>query len=227
MKAILIFFTTILTFGDCYDKEITITVEAGKEDCFYHPAKVGDIIDIEYQVIDGDQGDLDISFELTEPIGRIIFADFKKSENVHRHSVQVEGDYRFCFDNRFSSFNSKTIFFEIIVENENGQNSEFNQDILEGLTPEEFYELKVQDIMNYIGRIRQQITKARQIQDIIRSHEARDRNIAEANFYKVNAWSTFQICAMIAVGLLQVFMVKSIFDTSGSKITTFWKKINF
>lgn len=97
------------------------------------------------QVVDGGHGDLDTSFELTEPTGRIIVADFKKSDNIHRHRVTLEGDYRFCFDNTFSRFNSKTVFFELIIESENGSQEEddWNSDILEGLTPDEFYDVKV------------------------------------------------------------------------------------
>lgn len=63
--------------------------------------------------------------------------------------------------------------------------------MLEALTPEEYYEMKVQDIIDYIGRIRMQMTKARQIQDMLRSHEARDRNLAETNFINVSTWSLF------------------------------------
>lgn len=69
-----------------------------------------------------------------------------------------------------------------------------------------------------------QMTKARQIQDMLRSHEARDRNLAESNFSKVNTWSLFQICAMIAVGLLQVFLVRSIFDTN-TRMSKVWQKL--
>uniref|UniRef100_A0A182JAD0 GOLD domain-containing protein n=1 Tax=Anopheles atroparvus TaxID=41427 RepID=A0A182JAD0_ANOAO len=47
-------------------KEMTISVGPGKVDCFYEVAKAGQTIDIEYQVIDGGHGDLDISFELAE-----------------------------------------------------------------------------------------------------------------------------------------------------------------
>lgn len=209
-----------------YDKEMTVHVDAGKKECFFHNVKVGETIDIEYQVIDGGHGDLDISFSLIDPIGLIIVTDFKKPENIHRHDVQKEGDYRFCFDNTFSTFNRKTVFFELIVEKEGEQNLGDDQwnDVLEGLTPEEYYEMKVQDIMDYIGRIRMQMTKARQIQDMIRSHEARDRNLAESNFSKVNTWSMFQICAMIAVGLLQVFLVRSIFDIN-TRMSKVWQKL--
>lgn len=208
-----------------YDREMTINVDAGKQDCFFQPVKIGDTIDIEYQVIDGGLGDLDISFELAEPIGRIIFADYKKSENVHRHEARVEGDYRICFDNSFSTFNKKTVFFELAVENESDPQSNVWNEDFDGLTPEEFYDVKVKDIMEYISRIRANLNKARQVQDLIRSYEARDRNVAEENFLKVNAWSMFQICAMVAVGLLQVFMVRSIFETD-SKLVKVWKKLN-
>ena len=206
---------------------MTVHVDAGKKECFFHNVKLGETIDIEYQVIDGGHGDLDISFSLADPIGLIIVTDFKKPENIHRHDVQKEGDYRFCFDNTFSTFNRKTVFFELIVEKEGEQNLGDDQwnDVLEGLTPEEYYEMKVQDIMDYIGRIRMQMTKARQIQDMLRSHEARDRNLAESNFSKVNTWSLFQICAMVAVGLLQVFLVRSIFDTN-TRMSKFWKKMH-
>lgn len=59
--------------------------------------------------------------------------------------MPADGDYRFCFDNTFSSFNKKTVFFEIIIETEDGsQDSEdWGNDIFEGLSPEEYYDMKV------------------------------------------------------------------------------------
>jgi p24 family protein gamma-2 len=74
-----------------------------------------------------------------------LFADFKKSENIHRHNVRIDADYRFCFDNSFSNFNTKTVFFELIIEyeDEQQQDGQPNNDLFEGLTPEEFYEVKV------------------------------------------------------------------------------------
>lgn len=203
-------------------------VDAGKEVCFYQAAKAGDVIDVEYQVIDGGHGDLDINFELASPDGRVLSRDLKKSDNIVRHDVTRDGDHKICFDNQFSSFSRKTVFFEIIIEsqNEEADDQETNwKKQLGDLTPEEFYDIQVKDIQEYVGRIRNYLTKSRQMQDSLRSFEARDRNIAEENYFKVNAWSMFQICAMIAVGGLQVFMVRSIFDT-GSKMYSVWKKLN-
>ncbi|XP_052868475.1 transmembrane emp24 domain-containing protein 5 [Anopheles cruzii] len=195
-------------------KEITINVEPGRIDCFYEQAKAGQTIDIEYQVIDGGHGDLDISFEMAEVTGRTIVTDYKKSDNIHRHPVHYDGEFKFCFDNEFSRHNSKTVFFELIIEREGEleDTAWADIDLLEGLTPEEFYDMKVQDMEDAIKRVRNNLTKARQLQDMLRSHEARDRNVAEENYFKVNVWSFFQILVMIAVGVLQVFMVKSLFD---------------
>lgn len=59
---------------------------------------------------------------------------------------------------------------------------------------------------------------------MLRSHEARDRNMAEENYFKVNAWSFFQIIIMLGVGFCQVVMVKSLFDTE-SKAHKLWSKM--
>lgn len=76
--------------------------------------------------------------------------------------VTEAGDYKVCFDNSFSVFNSKTVFFEISTENdeEDDDNSEIkidnpnkndvwgdlDQAFYAGLRPEEIYEIQVQDI---------------------------------------------------------------------------------
>ncbi|KAJ6639689.1 Transmembrane emp24 domain-containing protein 5 [Pseudolycoriella hygida] len=217
----------ISQFVSCIEREMTTTVEPGSKDCFYQFLKTGETLDIEYQVIDGGHGDLDISFEIAEPNGRVAYADFKKSDNIHRHKASTDGDYRFCFDNTFSSFNRKTVFFEIIIESEDGNsdNDDWNNDIFEGLSPEEYYDMKVEDIQNAINRVRTYLSKARQTQDILKSFEARDRNIAEENYFRVNAWSICQILLMLGVGSVQVFMVRSLFETD-SKVNTIWKKLS-
>lgn len=219
-------FLSVLTIVNSLEKEITVNIEAGKEECFYQNIKEGNVIDIEYQVIDGSHGELDISFQLVDPTGRIIFADFKKSENGHRVEATLTGDYKFCFDNKFSSYNMKTVFFEIIVEgseDETWGDNDVNLDDFEGLTPDEMLDLRVQDIQDAIYKVRSNLNKVQHLQDTIKSHEARDRNIAEENFFKVNSWSMIQILVMFTVGLVQVVMLKSLFDNT-SRAHNIWKK---
>lgn len=61
--------------------------------------------------------------------------------------------------------------------------------------------------------------------DVRRSSEARDRNQAEENNFKVGAWSTFQILLMCIVGSIQVYMLRSLFETDPR--TNIWKKFKF
>jgi p24 family protein gamma-2 len=124
-----------------------------------------------------------------------------------------------------SAFNSKTVFFELVIEDPNNPSDE-NDVIseLEGLSPEEFYDMKVQDIMDIIHNVRTRISKVRQLQDMLKSFEARDRNLAELNCSRVNLFSIIIITTMIGVGFLQVFMIRSLFDTD-PKGRRVWEKI--
>ncbi|XP_021916427.1 transmembrane emp24 domain-containing protein 5-like isoform X2 [Zootermopsis nevadensis] len=176
-------------------------------------------------VIDGGQGEIDISFYLATPSGRIVVSDLKKPENSHRIEASEEGDYRICWDNTFSNFNSKTVFFEIIVEsNDDDERDPWDVDFenYDGLSPEELYDMKIQDIQDAMSRVHTHLVKIRHVQDTLRAFEARDRNIAEGNFIRVNYWSMIQIVVMLFVGLIQVIMVKSLFDDK-SRVHRFWK----
>lgn len=131
-------------------REFTVRVEPGAIECFYERAQKNQIIDFEYQVIDGGHGDLDISFELQNPNGHAIITEYKKSDNIHRFDAIVEGDYRFCFDNSFSSFNTKTVFFELIIEWDGAQDGgnagreiEWGKDVLDNAIPDQLLKERV------------------------------------------------------------------------------------
>lgn len=55
-----------------------------------------------------------------------------------------------------------------------------------------------------MSRVHSQLSKVRHLQDQLRAFEARDRNIAESNFSRVNSWSLVYIILLILVGLIQV-----------------------
>ena len=55
-----------------------------------------------------------------------------------------------------------------------------------------------------MSRVRTHLVKVRHIQDTLRAFEARDRNVAESNYVRVNYWSIIQIGVMLFVGLIQV-----------------------
>ncbi|CAH2987694.1 unnamed protein product [Chilo suppressalis] len=211
----------VLTIFSCvfaYEKDLTFSVQAGKTDCFYHKVLPNEVIDLEYQVIDATHGELDISFQLADPVGRIIVADYKKSENAHRHTAALNGDYRFCFDNTFSTFSQKTVFFDLMIDTEENQDKEYDEDkeMEFGANSAESYMMRMRDISESVSRVRDNVSTARRLQELHSAHEARDRNRAEEMCAKVMTWSMVQIVLMMTVGATQVFFLKSLFEDRGS-----------
>ncbi|XP_071450509.1 transmembrane emp24 domain-containing protein 5 [Hetaerina americana] len=209
----IILLVSLLCLVNCLEKEMTVNIEAGRKECFFQNLKYGQVLDLEYQVIDGGQGEIDISFQLYTPSNRIIVAENKKPDSSHRYTVEEEGDHQLCWDNTFSRFNSKTVFFEIIVDSE-AESWDFDFQSVDLPSSEDAYEAQILSMQDTMQRVRGHLTKIRHLQDQQRAFEARDRNIAESNFTRVNLWSFFQIIIMIAIGFLQVVMLKSLFDNT-------------
>ncbi|XP_047542346.1 transmembrane emp24 domain-containing protein 5 [Vanessa atalanta] len=210
-----IFLTTIFSVVFAYEKDMTFSVQAGKMECFYQKVSVNEAIDVEYQVIDATHGELDISFQMADPVGRVIVADYKKPENGHRHKSLLEGDYRFCFDNSFSTFSEKTVFFDLMIENDDTNEKDYDDDKeMELGNAAETYMMRVRDISESVNKLKDNVSTARRLQELLSAHEARDRNLAEDMCSRVMSWSLGQIMLMMVVGVTQVYFLKSLFEDS-------------
>ncbi|XP_030036550.2 transmembrane emp24 domain-containing protein 5 [Manduca sexta] len=208
-----LFLTTIFSVVFAYEKDMTFTVQAGKMDCFYQKVLPNEVIDIEYQVIDASHGELDISFQLADPVGRVIVADYKKPENSHQHTAALNGDYRFCFDNSFSTFSQKTVFFDLLIDTEEVEDKDYDEDKeLELGNAAETYMMRVRDISESVNRVRDNVSAAKRLQELHSAHEARDRNLAEDMCDRVMTWSLAHMVVMMIVGVIQVLFVKSLFQ---------------
>merc|ERR1712190_533962 len=102
-------------FGES-DTDYTIKVHAGKRDCYFEDIKSGSSFELEYQVIDG--GDLDITFQMIDPKGKILATDIRKEDGLHTVEEPIDGAYQFCFDNGFSRMTDKVVFFEIFSDDD-------------------------------------------------------------------------------------------------------------
>lgn len=67
--------------------------------------------------------------------------------------------------------------------------------------------------------VKTNLEKSQQLQNLLKNFEARDRNIQENNFTRVNLLSGFQLIVMISVGLTQVLMIRSLFSDPKSAQT--------
>ncbi|KAK8740856.1 hypothetical protein OTU49_002731 [Cherax quadricarinatus] len=212
------------SYGRDIEREMTIEVKPGTEECFYEMVKAGETLDVEYQVIDGGQGELDINFYIAGPLGQVLVQDLRNADGSHRTTMSEEADYRICWDNTFSHFNSKTVFFGVMIENEDDDDDDLWDAGLEAsVTAEEIYEMKIEDMKDAMDRIRGHLTKSRFMQDQLRAYEARDRNVAENNYSKVNMWSLINISVMLVTGIIQVILLRSLFDDK-SRLHGLWKK---
>ena len=136
--------------------------------------------------------------------------------------MQESGDYKVCFDNKFSYVSAKTVYFELVTETEEqpvGQDFRSEEEALEA----EHFEMQVQEITGKLLRIRKEMVKARHLQDQIRVTDTRDRSLAEHNYERVNTFSLACLTIMLLAGLTQVFLLRSLFDDK-SRINQLWKK---
>jgi len=198
-------------FGDS-DTDYTVKVHAGKRDCYFEEIKIDQPFELEYQVIDG--GDLDITFQMISPTGKVLATDIRKEDGVHTVETPVEGAYQFCFDNGFSRMTDKVVFFEIFTD-DNFDYDDYDDDWKEGIKPDDsgLLEERVSEIQTALSRMKLNMAKTSQIQNLLRAFEAKDRNLIEANRQRVDTWSLIHLVTMVGTAFLQVYLLRSMFRT--------------
>ncbi|EDW03379.1 transmembrane emp24 domain-containing protein 5 [Drosophila grimshawi] len=209
--------------SEVFRHRLTVFAEAARMECFHQPVAATETIILEYQVIDGGQGEAHINFILMDPHRRLLVTDHKQSNSKHRMDANETGIYKLCFDNTISTFNQKTVTFYLEIAAGNQEELD-RQALIKEMTTDYHFDRSYTHMHDYVGKINLNMMRSRQTQDYIRTLEARDRKLAESNFALVNIWSSVQLVAMIFVGLLQVFMLRSIFNPEG-KFNKLWNKL--
>jgi len=197
------------------EREMTVQVFPGTEECFYETMGSGNSLMLEYVVLDGGSGqfgDRDINFRVVNPVGSPVMAEFKKAEAFHTVTVGLTGDYKICFDNQFSLVSSKTVYFEIINNNEADRDFDEIRNIFLDEEADPEYEMSVTDIEEKLKKILTEVKSAMHHQKMIQVSDTKDRTMAEHSFERVNRLSALQVVFALAAGILQVFMVKGFFE---------------
>lgn len=214
-----------------HENDMTFKVDPGSRTCFFEKARSGQMLEVQYQVIDGHHGDLDISFDITDPNGEKIVSDYKKTKNSIIKDITVDGEYVFCFDNEFSVMNTKTVFVYFLIEKESNEDQEAvvavvdgdseHQEVLEWmgyLTNGEPYYVQVDKIANSLTKVLKFVVKSRHLLDLYGVLKSRDSHVAYEDTFIVDVWSGFQITLMLSVGLVQVFMIKKLFTETVQRV---------
>ncbi|VIO87933.1 Uncharacterized protein BM_BM4919 [Brugia malayi] len=205
----------------------TIEVDAGKHNCFFQTVNNTHhkFMEIDYQVVDG--GDLNINFVMLFG-AKILLQETKKVEGSHKFSMEESGDYQLCFDNSFSYQTRKVLFFELFLLDENGSFDETNMVEEFGPVRQEYSGLgfEMQKFQKASNNIKNLLNKIEYHQSLLRAYEARDRAIMNANFDRVTLWSVVNSIILVIVGLLQVYMIRSLFEDN-SKLGQLLRRQHF
>ncbi|XP_028679446.1 transmembrane emp24 domain-containing protein 1-like [Erpetoichthys calabaricus] len=194
------------SFTQPRDSEFTFILPAGRIECFYQKTEKNVSMEVEYQVIAG--AGMDVDFSISSPQGVILYTDFRRSDGMHTIDSTDEGDYQLCFDNTFSKFSEKMVFFEVIFDSPQEGQDDWSQMV----PPEELLDYKLEDIRESIESTWNRLERSVQIQTVLRAFEARDRNLQEDNLWRVTFWSATNMLVLVIVALVQVYMLRSLFD---------------
>ncbi len=160
-------------------------------------------------------GDLDINLAIRDPFGGIVINDQRKSDSLHRMDGKTPGEYQMCFDNSFSTFQNKLVFFEIFEDIQETHANEF-RDLGQGGMKVDTLGVKMEDLGQSLGRVHLNLEKCIKSLTVKKHFEAVDRIIGENNFEKVNFYSALQTVVMVLVGIVQVckfsFLLQSLID---------------
>jgi hypothetical protein len=195
----------------CLQQELSVVVEANTRECFHQVFGPNINVFVNFQVISG--GDYDISFWLTSPNNRVLVSDLNKNLGQHQILTEEIGEYRLCFDNTFSHYSAKQVFFYIYTL-ERFIDPEFPLVQSEYMEQDKIYdiEIEVSTLNNTFLKIQDIIENAQRYQSIFRVYENIDRAIMERNYENVNFWSMLNIIVLLIVAYVQVIMIRSLFE---------------
>lgn len=122
------------------DTELTVIVPANKRECFYEVFQQDLTLEIEYEVLIG--GDSDINYWFYSPTNRVLQSDAKKHDGHRIIKLEETGEYRFCFDNSFSRFTQKQVYFSLRSLDEHGKPDNKKGGLIEKIDPDQLGELQ-------------------------------------------------------------------------------------
>lgn len=157
------------------------------------------------------------NFQITGPDNKVIFTELRKNGGQAQFKTENDGEYKLCFDNSFSRFAEKQVFFFIasvdpFEDPHFEQKKEFDQNKAQVKDDLGELEHKVESFKDSFTRVTRNLETAQHIQNIFKAYEMIDRSLMEQSYERVNFWSIINIFVLIVVGFLQVYMIRSLFE---------------
>ena len=130
------------------------------------------------------------------------------------------GDYKTCFDNKYSYLNTKTVYFSI--ETEEVEEEDVVKNFFIEVEEQQYHEAS-EEIQQRLKRMSLELSNSLYLQNKIKATNTKDRSLAEANFSRVNTTSFFFLLLILASGAFQTSIVKNLFEDP-KKMHPMWRK---
>ena len=198
---------------------MTVEIGAGKEECYFQPLDVGETLIVDYQVIDtsGEYAKLDIDFKLTQPNGRPVVIEYRRGENTHEYAggklpngIGI-GDYKICFDNKFSVYSLKVIYFTVEIVNDETKEVEMVFNDVEHFNLEQ-YQMTAEEVGMQLYNINQKVRKASNLQTHMLISHSKDVNMVDRNIRRIDSMSLVLVVLIVLAGVLQAYLIKQMFN---------------
>jgi len=188
--------------------ELTFELPDKEEACFYEEIKENVQATLEFQVVEG--GKMDVDCTITDPKQKQLYSIKRKEYDTYTWLTKVEGEYKICFSNQFSTFTHKVVYFDWQVGDDDDEARLFpdgDAKHAEALKSAE------ESTMQIYERLKAVID----FQTHHRLKEVSERRFAEDLRDRVQNWSLLQFVIMITVSMVQVLIVRSFFNAMARK----------
>lgn len=187
--------------------ELTFELPDNAKQCYHEDIAAGTKATIEFQVVTGGYYDVDMT--LYDPRQTILYQGVKKQFDTHQWTASMSGQYTFCFNNEFSTFSHKLVYFEFIVGDEEPLPNT-NHAAATAMTK---FEAAAENIHENLNSVFDALTH-------YRLSEAKGRKRAEDLNSRVFWWSAMETVAVVLIGAIQVWTLKSFFSGHRASIAT-------
>jgi len=182
--------------------------------------------------------DMNINMQVFDPAGTVLKSAINgQFENYRFNAAATEGDHKVCF---FSYHGHKNVYVRVSVSTPSGASPEgdglmtttpwdvydyfydedrdFNADVLQAMRKRDQdevasqFDTTVKVIKESLQTIRGNLQMSSSLQGLLMSTLTKDMFLMINNHSKVNFWSLVYISVLVMTGLLQVFMIKRLFD---------------
>eukprot|EP00054_Salpingoeca_dolichothecata_P037439 m.10922 g.10922 ORF g.10922 m.10922 type:complete len:204 (+) comp7519_c0_seq1:46-657(+) len=178
--------------------ELTFDMNPSEEQCFMEDIKGGVSATLEYQVVYGGRLDIDVKIIHNN---EVLHQERKSQAGSHHFTAGETGEYQFCFSNEFSTVAHKTVYFDVIVGEEEPLFEEDNA-----------HHKALTQIETSLVSMHDSLKKVVDYQTHHRMRESTHRKTAEYMNNRVQLVSAGEAILLVAISLFQVLYLRSLFS---------------